>query len=706
MNDKPLLMNIYQGAKKDKTMKKKLIYTIAFLLGGTFMFSSCDDMLNVDSNRVEYEFDDWTLNDSVFSVLGILKGVQNVADRQVLINELRADLVTVNESKAVVDVQELSRSEFNLGSNKYLDVKDYYAIINNCNIYLARVDTTLEKNGVRLMLPEYVAVKSVRAWTYLQLAINYNNVPYFTEPILTHSAAEEVMNTPMLTRNDILDRLIEDILPYENPTTYPMPAWDTDGKVLKFGNDTDGTDVETKQLFVPIRMLLGELYLWKGDYKKAAQYFYSQIVGAGTSKKYTDAGFQAAYSEENGEGYNNNFIKMFASKSYGDNSTNFFTIIPFSNTDLGGTTSSALASVFSPQSQAGAAQVEASAGLRSLAGRQVYSYIKDADKKNKAVSPQYSHKYKYKGDLRIKATTYSQHGTGDDKNEYKNIIAKFNYDEGSWNIDGAFTPRVKTTFLILQRKEHAYLRLAEALVGLARGDNETRYEGAMELAMNILKVGPKANYRLLKNPVYAERVKLDADGDTLYNYIIENKDTVDIVPRMEKYLDSCTDSLVYNFTDDLFQSNIGIHSRGSGFSERNAYYALNDTCIARYLGRTVVEDDVEKILGDISYQDSLNYIADLVIDELALEFAWEGTRFGDLIRFAEAAKKDGDPKYYDILAKRVAGRALENSVTYRSEGFQMDAKLYGDMSNEENWYLPLPAGVVDPVNPADVAKGK
>jgi hypothetical protein len=80
-------------------MKKKLIYTIAFLLSGTFLFSSCDDMLNVDSNRVEYEFDDWELSDSVYSVLGILKAVQNVGDRQILINELRADLVAVNEAK-------------------------------------------------------------------------------------------------------------------------------------------------------------------------------------------------------------------------------------------------------------------------------------------------------------------------------------------------------------------------------------------------------------------------------------------------------------------------------------------------------------------------------------------------------------------------------------------------------------------------------
>ena len=690
MNDKPLLMNTYKGEKKDKTMKKNLIYTIAFLLGGTFMFSSCDDMLNVDSNRVEYEFEDWTLNDSVYSVLGILKSVQEVADRQVLINELRADLVTVNESKAVVDVQELSRSVFNLSSNKYLDVKDYYAIINNCNIYLARVDTTLEKNNVKLMLPEYVAVKSVRAWTYLQLAINYNNVPYFTEPILTHSAAEEVMNTPMLTRDEIVSRLIADIMPYENPAAYPMPSWDADGKVLKFGYGDNGTEVDTKLLFVPVRMLLGELFLWKGDYKNAAKFFYSQIVGSGTNetaKKYTDAGYKASYNSEGGKGFNNSFIKMFAAKTFSENSANYFTIIPFADTELYGTTSG-LAAVFSPQSEIGGAQVVASPGIQSLAERQVYCFMKDPEDKKE--TPEYSHFYEYTGDLRIKATTYSQRGEDDNKTEYKNIIGKFNFEEGSLDMDVEFVPGIKTTYLILQRKEHAYLRLAEALVGLEREG----YEGAMELAMTILKEGAKSNYRILKNPVYAERVKLDADGDTLYNYIIENKDTVDIVPRMEKYLASCTDSLVYNFTAEVFTGNSGIHSRGSGYSERNDYYTLSDTCIARYLGETTMDGKVELLTKEITYEDSLNYIADLVIDELALEFAWEGTRFGDLIRFAKAMGNN------DVLAKRVAGRAYKNDVTYRNGEFQMDAELYGKMSDETNWYLPLPAGVVQPVDPA------
>ena len=680
-------------------MKKNLIYTMTFLLCGTFLFSSCKDILQVDSNRVEYEFDDWTFNDSVYSVLGILKSVQQVGDRQVLINELRGDLVTVNEAKAVVDVQELSRSEFNLETNKYLDVKDYYSIINNCNIYLARVDTTLEKNNIRLMLPEYVAVKSVRAWTYLQLAINYNNVPYFTEPILTHSAAEEVLNKPVLTRDEILGKLIAEILPYENPAAYPMPAWDKDGKVLKFGYGDNGTEVETKRLFVPIRMLLGELYLWRGDYKNAARFFYAQIAGTGTNeteRKYNDYGKKASYSNKGGKNMNNGYMSLFSAKNFDSNSSNIFTIIPFANSDLHGTTSG-LAEVFSPAGEVGAAQVVASPGIQSLAKRQVYRYYEGEDPK-KPDEVEYSHQYEYPGDLRIKATTYSQRGDDEAKTEYKNIIGKFNFEDGNIGMESEFTSNIKTTFVILQRKEHAYLRLAEALVGLEREG----YVGAMDLAMVILKEGAKENYLLLQNPVYAERVKLNADGDTLYNYIIdkESKDTIAVEPRMEKYLASCADSLRYNFTAEAFSENEGIHSRGSGDSERNIYYALTDTCIARYLGLTKVENKVETILRPITYDDSLNYIADLVIDELALELAWEGTRFGDLIRFA---KMLGDN---DVLAKRVAGRAIENDVTYRSTEFVMDAELYSKMSNEANWYLPLPDEVVQPVDPEDVPTGE
>ena len=282
----------------------------------------------------------------------------------------------------------------------------------------------------------------------------------------------------------------------------------------------------------------------------------------------------------------------------------------------------------------------------------------------------------------------SQRGTDDAKTEYKNIIGKFNFEDGTLkSMDMEFTSNIRTSFIILQRKELAYLRFAEALVGLERDNG---YKGAMELAMIVLKEGVKSNYQLLKNPVYAI--------DTTYVEHLDSLDNVISVDTLtKKYLASCSDSLRYNFMADDFTNNQGIHSRGSGYSERNAYYSLNDSCIARYLGETVVEDKVETILRPITYQDSLNYIADLVLDELALELAWEGTRFGDLIRFAEAL---GDN---NVLAARVAGRAFKNTVSYRCEGeFEKDEALYGKMMNEANWYLPLPSGVVEPIKPEDI----
>ena len=753
-------------------MKKNLIYTVTFLLCGAFLFSSCEDMLNVESNRVEYEFEGWTFNDSVYSVLGILKSVQKVGDRNVLLNELRGDLLSTND-KTLDDVLEISNFEFDMENNQYLDVKDYFSIINNCNVFLARVDTTLEYDNRRLMLREYVAVKSIRAWTYMQLIKNHAYVPYFTEPVLTHSKAEEIMSAAPADHLTVINNLIEDIARYENPYTYKMPLWEVPGFVNK---DLTG------KLFMPIRVLLGDLYLWRAslkaettsyplpypnpnsDYAMAAKYYQSYLADEKSPK--SDQVGNVSHANEKPDDKNttpsNEYINTFTREGF-TNSVGLATaIIHYADDEKTGLTSQ-LADIFAPTADLGERQLTASPAIVGLSARQVYNY---RYYKNETTFTDYIvESKKWPGDLRLFASTATYRGTLD-KNLYDNIILKFNLNKsGDVYIedDKQFVRGMstETNNIVLGRNTHVYLHFAEALMGLEREG----WTGAKELAMTVLKSGVQAEYKIYWQPdtVVEQRqdeigrgltadlrdaegkvVKLvvpvideetgapavdDVTGDPLTQEVVQK------VPVMAEVIKSEYDPLVFDFS--LLKNNKGVHSIGSGFTESNPYYALTDSCVAQYhnilpedgvtemvstivynddksLKQIPVYEDEEKttykldadgnVVWEYAYtepvevkvykvtnEDRVAYMYDKIIDEMALEMAWEGHRFADLARMATAL---GNP---DFLAKRVAAREVKDADWRTAEtALGWNAALYSKLSDRNSWYLPLPDGYLVP----------
>lgn len=242
-------------------MKQKFILYFSISLITLVSFTGCQDLFDLDSEQVLFA-DDNTLdspNDTVYSVTGFINRMQRLADKTVLIGELRGDLVSLTAS-ASLELQALAN--FTAGvDNFYNSPKDFYAVINNCNFFIANADTSLRKRNDPVFIKEYAVVKAYRAWTYLQLAQIYGSVPFITEPILTEKQAKAEYEKKDIVA--ISEYFIGDLLPFINT---PYPGY---GSINGFNS---------RKFFIPVRVLLGDLCLWAGRYLESAMYYHDYLT--------------------------------------------------------------------------------------------------------------------------------------------------------------------------------------------------------------------------------------------------------------------------------------------------------------------------------------------------------------------------------------------------------------------------------------------
>lgn len=257
-------------------MKTKMKYQVTLLafIATLLLLGGCEDMLDTDSSRVAFEDDNQlkSPNDSIYSVMGILSQLQKVGDRYVLLGELRGDLMTVS-NEASFSLKEINNFDVT-SENTYLDKRIYYSVINNCNYAITRMDTAITIRNEKVMLPEFAAIKAIRAWTYFQLAQIYGKVKYIVEPILDYDTA--LKEYPDVGIDDLVPMLITDLLPFINV------------RGLNYGI-VDGQ--QSSQFFIPIPMLLGDLFLYQNRYNEAANMYYKLIV----DKNYSITSAYASY---------------------------------------------------------------------------------------------------------------------------------------------------------------------------------------------------------------------------------------------------------------------------------------------------------------------------------------------------------------------------------------------------------------------------
>lgn len=291
------------------------------------IITSCEDFMATDSNRLTLA-DDNTINsanDSVYSILGILSQVQKVSDRYVLLGELRGDLMDVTPTSEM-DLRDLSQFNVDAATSQFADPKDFYAIINNCNYFIQRVDTNVLDRANKPFVKEMAVAKSIRVWAYMQLTLNYGKAFYFKKPILTVTDSRE--NFPELGPEQMIDSLIADM-----NTINPMGPASLPG----YGSING---VPSKLLFINAKFLMGDLYLWKssytknaGDYEMAATY-YSKLIEEGSYTNPTGTGIW----------WNNDFFLAYYDNWLGyltsiTNTGELISIAKLANNNYEGTTS-------------------------------------------------------------------------------------------------------------------------------------------------------------------------------------------------------------------------------------------------------------------------------------------------------------------------------------------------------------------------------
>lgn len=567
----------------------KGLFFILYSLFISMTLASCADMLEPESDLVEFE-EDHTLNhatDSVYSVMGIINKMQIIADRVVLLGEVRGDLVQPT-SAANSDLKHLSAFDFD-GDNRYNQISDYYAVINNCNYFLAHIDTAMERRGRNLFMREYAAVKSYRAWTYLQLALNYGEVPLILNPLMTEREAREAMNQPRADIKTICETFINDLTPYVGVN---LPEY---GNV---GNSN------SEYLFIPMRALLGDLCLWAGRYQEAARWYHDFLTDKYDPVMMSRQKITWANSTQ--------FNAIYNSYTPLKSTSEILCYIPMESRVFDGTISQ-LPNLFNSTTENNYFyELTSSASMAKISADQIYCFENDipgATTKDTLYAPRTGLiRSELTGDLRYYSnydlTSYGSKSDYSEYNSYRQQIDKIGAER-----------------IIIYRSTMVYLRYAEAL-------NRAGYP---QSAFAILKYGICDD--ILKQRV--DPVELSLAGDLV------------------------------SFDPELFRfdgSYFGIHSIGSGDSHANQYYTLPQPTEALPTRQDTV-----------AYQIPL--VEDMIITEMALEGAFEGYRFNDLMR---VALRRNDPAYLADPVSRRKGEADPEATGLRQK--LMDPK---------NWYLPL-----------------
>lgn len=571
-----------------KNTKQYIKNSSKLLIGLAFVFTACEDFLDVKPrNVVPVENYYRNVYDADAAVRGIYGKLVNLADKYVVLNELRADLMDVTNN-ADHYLREINLHEATT-ENPYANPQQFFSLINDCNDALLNFNIMLKnlKISKEAYNQRYSDIATVRSWLYLQMVIQYGNVPYITVPIDRVEDLQMLKDSifPVLTIEEMVDSLVScmEKLPYHGLYT----------------DETMNTTIEgfnTKIMFIDKEYFLGELYLWQGDYLNSATQF-KRVMERNTGQTnfmsykisgdfYTNDYYNSRYVRYYENDINsivNNWPKMFTDLQNYNYYCEWIWVMYYSGN-------------YAPENPfINLFNINGGSYLLKPSQLAIENWNNQIQKNG------------FSGDLRGQNSSYIMDGE-------QPVITKYtaSYKPATAQFD-------RSGKWFLWRAASLHLRFSEA----------ANRDGHSKVAYALLNYGINTTYaKPLATDFFSQNQTLlpfPYDFDGRQTSITQNPPSV----------------------RGLYYRNLGI--RGRIFSQAIVYP------------------------GGV---DSMLYTEDKILDESALEVAFEGERWGDLVR---VAIRRNDPS---ILADRIYNKL-------KLAGYPEAEAVRSKLMVRENWFIPI-----------------
>ena len=626
--------------------------------------ASCSDMLEAESTRQNIEPSIDQKTDSVFYAYGILQAMQQLADQYVFQGEMRGDLVkttfyTDNNLRQLANFSATT-------ANKYDSVYVYYRVINNCNYYIAHCDTNQYNGSTNVVIDKYIAAKAIRAWAYLQLGRNYQRVPFFTEPLTQISQIDD-NRFPELDLAGITAQLAPDLEQYTGslvptlgfPTTainIGSPSWESSTKNFLI-----------RRCFIPIDVVLGDLYLETANYEAAARHYVTYFTKV-AAKETADfqAGFWASLMSKNANS------GRFGAGGDDDlpDQTQMVQNLSGAASWSGIFARNSVADIVSYIPMATSAQNGPTTQVPLIFG---YDYYTTPEEKQRSGAPYVdeiqllpsdvlntlsdSTEYYYFARYAMQTNMYDSvriAKCGDMR--LRNII----HTEQSGDTAIQWIDKYKYANIILYRHSTIWLRLAEAFNRLGMTD---------------------AAFAILKDGISEALLTKKEDGTLEVPYMTDES-----AQKLQSTYPLLSSENIERFAST---KGYGIHTHGAGAAVSDFPHGSASQIggQAYHPGQSPYKFDavVGKKLKEIAEahgvavgttkQDTINAIEDLICDELALETAFEGNRWYDLKRMATHKNESG------LYGGNFGGQWLARKLAFKSPVVNLE--------DQNNWYLPF-----------------